>query len=54
MPKGLSRKGVIDYMVGYRDGIADRKTGRQAASSRQWTQAYRWGYSDGYARKKRT
>lgn len=50
MPKGLDRQAAIDYMVGYRDGRADRRNGLQAGASRTWTWAYRTGYSDGYAR----
>lgn len=53
MPKGLSRKAVAEYMSAYRDGIADARAGIQARSSRLWSRAYRWGYSDGYARGKK-
>ncbi len=37
-----------DYAEGRRDGVIDRTGGNRAKGSRKWSQAYRYGYSDGY------
>jgi len=41
-------KQMAQYMAGKRDGSADFKLGQEANGHREWSAAYRKGYSDGW------
>ena len=40
---------IQQYKKGYLQGKSDRANNTGAGASRLWVQAYRYGYSDGYA-----
>lgn len=43
-----------DYAAGFTKAQCDMAAGLKANGSRRWSQAYRWGYSDGFSNGEKT